>query len=192
MERRPYRFGHAGRVTVDPRLCLTSLGGADGDGTPSLPQEATRVSLPRMAATERGPPVAVATSCDPPVVSGRWRVAFRRAIASRKAVPADVKDQFGVPLLSSFQRERGKYTPFIRPTQAGILGIEVFGRICESYRNYETSAKMVGLPRRGDRRRDWQCDSTLMAARSAIGPYQLSCLHDSRMRPKLWVWLPPI
>ena len=28
MERRPYRFGHAGRVTGDPRLCLTSLGGA--------------------------------------------------------------------------------------------------------------------------------------------------------------------
>ena len=30
--------GHAGRVTLpwDPRFCLTSLGGADGDGTPSL------------------------------------------------------------------------------------------------------------------------------------------------------------
>ena len=122
MERRPYRFGHAGRVTGVPRFCPTSLGGADGDGTPSLPQEATRVSLPRMAATERGPPVAVATSCDPPVVSGRWRVAFRRAIASRKAVPADVKDQSCVPLHSSFQREHGKVYPIPLPNASGDFG----------------------------------------------------------------------
>ena len=118
MERRPYRFGHAGRVTGVPRFCLTSLEGADGDGTPSLPQEATRVSLPRMAATERGPPVAVATSCDPPVVSGRWRVlgaASRRAIGSRRAVPTDVKDQFCVPLHSSFHGERVKVYPIPPP-----------------------------------------------------------------------------
>ena len=96
-------FGHARCVAGDPRLCplpWEARGDADGDGTPSLPQEATRVSLPRMAATERGPPVVVATSCDPPVVSGRWRVlgaALRRAIASRRAVPADVKDQLSRP-----------------------------------------------------------------------------------------------
>ena len=87
MERRPYRFGHAGRVTQ-----------------------------------------LVATGRDPPVVSGRWRVlgaASRRAIASRKAVPADVKDQFCVPLHSSFQRERGKVYPIPPPNASGILGIEV-------------------------------------------------------------------
>ena len=28
---------------------------------------------------------------------------------------------------------------------------------------------------------DWQCESTLMAARSASGPYQLANLHDSRI-----------
>ena len=87
MERRPYRFGHAGRVTQ-----------------------------------------LVATRRDPPVVSGRWRVlgaASRRAIASRKAVPADVKDQFCVPLHSSFQRERGKVYPIPPPNASGILGIEV-------------------------------------------------------------------
>ncbi len=65
------RRSRGDRPTGDPRFCRTSLGGADGDGTPSLPQEATGVSLPRMVAQERDPPVAVATSCDPPVVSGR-------------------------------------------------------------------------------------------------------------------------
>ena len=50
---------------------------------------------------------------------------LRRAIASRKAVPADVKDQSCVPLHSSFQRERGKYIPFPRPAQAGFGEIEV-------------------------------------------------------------------
>ena len=62
-------------------------------------------------AMERRPYHAVAQERDPPVVSGRWRVlgaALRRAIASRKAVPADVKDQSCVPLHSSFQREHGK------------------------------------------------------------------------------------
>ena len=77
------RRSRGDRPTGYPRLCLTSLGGADGDGTPSLSQEATGVSLLRM----------VTTSATAPVVSGRWRVALRRAIASRKAVPADVKDQ---------------------------------------------------------------------------------------------------
>ena len=102
-------FGHARCVAGNPRLCplpWEARGDADGDGTPSLPQEATRVSLPRMAAMERGPPVVVATSCDPPVVSGRWRVlgaALRRAIASRRAVPADVKDQLSRPCRVSWQ-----------------------------------------------------------------------------------------
>ena len=52
----------------------------------------------------------------------RWRVlgaALRRAIASRKAVPADVKDQFCVPLHSSFQRERGKVYPIPLPNASG-------------------------------------------------------------------------
>ena len=87
MERRPYRFGHAGRVTQ-----------------------------------------LVATGRDPPVVSGRWRVlgaALRRAITSRKAVPADVKEQFCVPLHSSFQRERGKVYPILPLHASGILEVEV-------------------------------------------------------------------
>ena len=44
---------------------------------------------------ERRPYLSVAQERDPPLVSGRWRVlgaASRRASASRKAVPADVKE----------------------------------------------------------------------------------------------------
>ena len=65
------------------------------------------------------PSHAVATSCDPPVVSGRWRVlgaASRRAIASRKAVPADVKEPFSFP----FFRNANDYTPFFLPKASGI------------------------------------------------------------------------
>ena len=68
---------------------------------------------------------AVATSATAPVVSGRWRVlgaASRRAIASRKAVPADVKEQFCVLLHSSFQRERGKVYPIPPPDASGDFG----------------------------------------------------------------------
>ena len=35
----------------------------------------------------------VATSATAPLVSGRWWVGLRCAIASRKSIPADVKDQ---------------------------------------------------------------------------------------------------
>ena len=114
----PFRSRGTRDPTVDPRF-YPYLGVGGGRGATALPQEATRVSLPRMAATERGPPVAVATSCDPPVVSGRWRVGFRHAIASRKAVPADIKDQ--PPLLG-----KTEIVYHIPPwLQAGILEIEV-------------------------------------------------------------------
>ena len=69
------------RPTGGPRFCLTSLGDT--------------------ARSASGPYQLVATSATSPVVSGRWQVlgaASRRAIASRKAVPADVKDQTSRPL----------------------------------------------------------------------------------------------
>ena len=64
------------------------LGGERSRGTrdPTVGSEVLPYSLGGADAQER----------DPPLVSGRWRVldaALRRAIASRKAVPADVKDQ---------------------------------------------------------------------------------------------------
>ena len=77
--------GRGGRgataLPVDPRFCLTSLG--DTARSTSRPYQ------------------LVATSATAPVVWGRWQVlgaAFRRAIASRKAVPADIKDQTSRPL----------------------------------------------------------------------------------------------
>ena len=82
---------------------------------------------------ERRPYLSVAQERDPPLVSGRWRVlgaAFRRAIASRKAVPADVKDQLCVPLHSSFQRERGKVYPIPPPNASGDFGkLKFCGRV---------------------------------------------------------------
>ena len=73
--------------------------GADGDGTPSLPfgHAGCVASVPRLCPRlqHRGARRAANVS-----VSGRWRVlgaALRRAIASRRAVPADVKDQLSRP-----------------------------------------------------------------------------------------------
>ena len=67
-------------LPVDPRFCPNSLGGG-GRGATALPLgHAGRVTQP--------------------LVSGRWRVlgaASRRAIASRKAVPADVKEPISFP-----------------------------------------------------------------------------------------------
>ena len=83
--RRERRF-HRKRPAVDPRFCLTSLGDT--------------------ARSASGPYQLVATSATAPVVSGRWRVlgaAFRRAIASRKTVPAEVKDQISPRLLDAKQ-----------------------------------------------------------------------------------------
>ena len=80
------------------------------------------------AATERGPPCAVATGRAPPVVSGRWRVlgaASRRAIASRKAVPADVKEPFCSPIIF---RNAKDYIPFPRRFQAGFRKLKFCAR----------------------------------------------------------------
>ena len=58
-------------------------------------------------------------------LSGRWRVlgaALRRAIASRKAVPADVKDQPCLPLHPSFHGERRKVYPIPPTVSSGKCG----------------------------------------------------------------------
>ena len=79
------------------------LGGSGGRGATALPV-GPRFCLTPLGDTARsasGPYQLVATSATAPVVSGRWRVlgaALRRAIASRKAVPADIKDQTSRPL----------------------------------------------------------------------------------------------
>ena len=111
--------------TGDPRFCPTSLGGADGDGTPPLPFRSRGFIRRSLAKAERVTLPCGRDKRDPPVVSGRWRVlgaASRRAIASRKAVPADVKDQSCVPLHGSFQRERGKVYPIPPPNASGDSG----------------------------------------------------------------------
>ena len=68
----------------------------------------------KMAALHR-----VATSATPPVVSGRWRVGLRRAIASRRAIPADVKDQSYHPLHPSSHGEYVKVYPNPLPVSSG-------------------------------------------------------------------------
>ena len=74
---------------------------------------------------ERRPYLSVAQERDPPLVSGRWRVlgaALRRAIASRRTVPADVKDQSYHPLHNSFQGNAGKVYPIPPPLSSGKCG----------------------------------------------------------------------
>ena len=98
-------------------------------------------------------PHAVATSCDPPVVSGRWRVlgaALRRAIASRRAIPADVKDQFYLPLLYAFQGERGRVYPIPPPVSSGNRGfgeVRAHPRIVHGQRNVHENGRAAS-PRR--------------------------------------------
>ena len=71
----------------------------------------------------------VATSCDPPLVSGRWRVGLRRAIASRRDIPADVKDQSYHPLHNSFQGNARKVYPIPPPLSSGKCGFWKFAGI---------------------------------------------------------------
>ena len=75
------------------------------------------------------PQDSVATSCDPPLVSGRWRVGLRRAIASRRTVPADVKDQSYHPLHNSFQGNVGKVYPIPLPVSSGKCGFWKFAGV---------------------------------------------------------------
>ena len=106
--RPPYRFRSRGTrdPTVLPRFCLTSLGDTarSASGPYHFRSRGTR---------------------DPTKVSGRWRVlgaASRRAIASRKAVPADIKDQPYLPLQPYFHGERGKVYPISPPVSSGKCG----------------------------------------------------------------------
>ena len=103
--RPPYRFRSRGTrdPTVLPRFCLTSLGDTarSASGPYHFRSRGTR---------------------DPTKVSGRWWVlcaALRRAIASRRAVPADIKDQPYLPLHPSFHGERGKVYPIPPPVSSG-------------------------------------------------------------------------
>ena len=173
------------------------LGGSGGRGATALPMVRGSASLPWVIRpARRAGPTSWSRQARPLPwfrADGGYSVPlFAAQSRHEKPYPPMSKINFAFPFTVPF-KGNGESIPH-SPAQRkrGFGETEVVGRICESYRNYETSAKMVGSPRRGDRRRDWQCDSTLMAARSASGPYQLSCLHDSRMRPKLWVWLPPI
>jgi len=82
-------------------------------------------------AMERRPYLSVAQERDPPLVSGRWRVlgaALRRAIASRRAIPADVKDQSYHPLHPSSHGECEKVYPISPPLSSGKCG---FWKLCE-------------------------------------------------------------
>ena len=114
-------------------------------GSALLPWEAAVAGRPpyRRTAMERHPYHAVAQERDPPVVSGRWRVlgaASRRAIASRKAVPADVKEPFLFPFTVPSKGNTGKHTTFPRPTQAGFwTGVYPFSSPCRRYRNSDGS-----------------------------------------------------
>ena len=96
-------------------LPLALVGGARGARSLSVERAVgASTSAAKMAALHR-----VATSATAPLVSGRWRVlgaALRRAITSRKAVPADVKEPFSFP----FFRNANDYTPFSLPKASGI------------------------------------------------------------------------
>jgi len=81
---------------------------------------------------ERRPYLSVAQERDPPLVSGRWRVlgaALRRAIASRRAVPANVKDQSYHPLHPSSHGECEKVYPIPPPLSSGKCSFWKFAGI---------------------------------------------------------------
>ena len=119
----------------------------------------------------------VATSCDPPLASGRWRVLgadLRRAIASRRAVPADVKDQTCLPLHPSSHGECWKVYPIPQPVSSGkcvfwklwVGYFERWSRLCAA----KMAALHAAVAGRASFHRSQQAATLPLAATSAAVP----------------------
>ena len=111
--------------------CCVRAGGLSGlpssSGLAQRSQGDRPTGIPRFCPL---PQDMVATNATAPVVSGQWQVSLRRAIASRRAVPADVKDQ--INLHSSFHRKREKVYPIPPPVSSGKCGFwKLRGRLAE-------------------------------------------------------------
>ena len=136
-------------------------------------------------AMERRPYLSVAQERDPPLVSGRWRVlgaALRRAIASRRAVPADVKDQTYLPPSSFLSRGICESIP------QSPAGFKREMRFCDCARGTGVDGRPeTGDPRHEEtvRQRDRKRGETVRLGRPPPLPPMVSRSHVTPSRSRV-------